>query len=161
MFLEEYPDKKIHVFDSGSAGPGESLTVYKIGELIRKDLSFEEIVEQVEDFIKNMKTFFVLDSVENLVANGRISKTKAFIVNALNIKPVLYAKDGVIEIYEKVRGRLLCRAYAVFPAARPVSHGYFPGYQRAPIRTAYAAWERKWRRRRSAATVSRGHAVQS
>lgn len=104
MFLEEYSDKKIHVFDSGSAGPGESLIVYKIGELIKKDLSFEEIVEQVENFIKKMKTFFVLDSVENLVANGRISKTKAFIVNALNIKPVLYAKDGVIEIYEKVRG---------------------------------------------------------
>ena len=45
----------------------------------------------------------MLDKFDNLVKNGRMSKVTAFIANALYIKPLCMAKDGVIDVYEKPR----------------------------------------------------------
>ena len=104
MVNEEFPDKFIHVFDSKSASVGESLIAIKIKELIDGNLSNLEIVEKVEKYIKEMKTYFILESLDNLIKNGRISKTKGLIANVLNLKPIMGANDGDIELVENVRG---------------------------------------------------------
>lgn len=101
---------KVHVFDTKSAAGGETLVVYKIQECINNNMSFEEIVSCVEDYMSELQTFFVLEKLDNLIRNGRISKTKAMIATMLSIKPVLYAVDGEIEIFKKVRG--LKKAYS-------------------------------------------------
>ena len=104
MVKEEFPDKFIHVFDSKSASVGESLTAIKIKELIDENLSNLEIVEKGEKYIKEMKTYFILESLDNLIKNGRISKTKGLIANVLNLKPIMGSNDGDIELVENVRG---------------------------------------------------------
>lgn len=105
MVKEEHPDKFIHVFDSKSASIGETLIAIKIKELIDQNLGNLEIVEKVEKYIKEMKTYFILESLDNLIKNGRISKTKGLIANVLNFKPIMGANDGNIELVENVRGR--------------------------------------------------------
>lgn len=105
MVKEKYPDKFIHVFDSKSASIGETLIALKINELVEKGLSQFEVVEKVEEYIKEEKTFFMLESLDNLIKNGRISKTKGLIANVLNLKPIMKGdKDGNIQLEEKVRG---------------------------------------------------------
>lgn len=93
-----------YVFDSQSAACGEVLLAHKLDEFIKSGLSFEEIIRKAEAFIANMKTFFVLDDVSNLVKNGRMSKITGLVVNVIGIKPVLGAKDGEIALVGKVRG---------------------------------------------------------
>ena len=52
-----------------------------------------------------MKTFFVLESLDNLIKNGRITKTKALIANVLNLKPIMGEDgEGNIRLVENVRG---------------------------------------------------------
>ena len=51
-----------------------------------------------------MKTFFISDDLSNLIKNGRISKTKGLIINALNIVPIMGAIDGTIILVDKARG---------------------------------------------------------
>ena len=104
MVMEENPDKFIHVFDSKSASIGETLIALKIKELIEKKLSNIDIVEKVEQYIKDQRTYFISESLDNLIKNGRISKTKGLIANVLNLKPVMGANDGNIELVENVRG---------------------------------------------------------
>ncbi|HZJ78390.1 MAG TPA: DegV family protein, partial [Clostridia bacterium] len=65
---------QVHVFDSKSASAGELLIALKIKELVEKKLDKNSIINTVEEFIKNMKTFFVLDNLDNLRKNGRMSK---------------------------------------------------------------------------------------
>lgn len=60
LFLEEQPEKKVHVFNSKSASGGQSLIAMKIVECEEKGLSFEEVVSEVEKYIEEMSTFFVL-----------------------------------------------------------------------------------------------------
>lgn len=89
LFEEEYEDKKIHVFDSKAASVGETQIMWKIIELEEAGLPFEEIVEKVEKFRDNLKLFFILDNLETLRKNGRLTALKAKVASTLNIKPVL------------------------------------------------------------------------
>src|SRR5690606_17705213 len=57
MMLEEMKDKFIHIFNSKSASVGETLTAMKIQECIDEKLTNEELVDKVEEYIKNTKTF--------------------------------------------------------------------------------------------------------
>lgn len=102
---KDEPHKRVHVFDSKSASVGETLVALKIHELIEEKFSHSEIVEKVEKYIKEMKTFFILESLDNLIKKGRISKTKGLIANVLNLKPIMGSDgDGNIELVESVRG---------------------------------------------------------
>lgn len=105
MVKEDEPNKFIHIFDSKSASVGETLVAMKIHELIEEKIGHMEIIEKVEKYIKEMKTFFILESLDNLIKNGRISKTKGLIANVLNLKPIMGADgDGNIKLVENVRG---------------------------------------------------------
>lgn len=87
---------KIHVFDSLSASVGETQLVLKIKELEEAGKNFEEVVEQVEAFRDEMKTYFVLDNLDTFRKNGRLTGIKALGVCKLNIKPIMYALEGVV-----------------------------------------------------------------
>ncbi|MDO5717979.1 MAG: DegV family protein [Tissierellia bacterium] len=111
---EEKGSRLIHVFDSKSASSGETLVALKIREYIENGLEFDEIVEKVESFISKMKTVFVLDSIDNLLKNGRMSKITGFIANVLSIKPVLIGdENGEINLLAKARGIKNARAKLV------------------------------------------------
>ena len=105
MIMEEFPEKFVHVFNSKGASITETLVALKINELIGEKLTNLEIVEKVENYIKEMTTYFISESLDNLIKNGRISKTKGLIANVLNLKPLMGANDeGEIVLVENHRG---------------------------------------------------------
>ena len=105
LCLEEHPEKKIHVFNSRSASIGETLIAMKIQEYEKKGCSFEEIVEKVEAYIDSQTTWFVLESLEALRKNGRLTNLKAAVASVLNIKPVMMSTPtGQIQQLCQVRG---------------------------------------------------------
>ena len=106
LFEEGYGDaKQIYVFNSRSASIGETLIAIKVQEYEEAGCSFEEVVEKVEAYIDSMNTYFVLETLETLRKNGRLSNLKAFFANTLNIKPVMGAtKEGTICQLDQARG---------------------------------------------------------
>ena len=105
LFLEEQPEKKVHVFNSKSASGGQSLIAMKIVECEEKGLSFEKIIETVDKYIEEMSTFFVLENLETLRNNGRLGRVKALVASALKIKPVMGATpEGTICQLDQARG---------------------------------------------------------
>lgn len=96
LYQEEYGEKEIHVFDSESASCGETQIVLKIMELEEAGLPFEEIVEKTEQFRNHVFTYFVLDNLETLRKNGRLSTVKALVASTLNIKPIMAGCKGKI-----------------------------------------------------------------
>ncbi len=106
LYEEEHADaKKIYVFNSKSASIGETIIGMKIQEFEEAGCSFDEVVEKVEEYIKSMNTYFVLETLETLRKNGRLSNLKAFIANSLNIKPVMGStKEGLICQLGQARG---------------------------------------------------------
>lgn len=105
MVLEEIGNKFIHVFDSLSASVGETLVSMKILEILKSEQDPPKIVEKVSEYIKNMKTFFILESLENLIKAGRMSSLKGKIASLLSIKPIMRGTEkGEINMLESVRG---------------------------------------------------------
>ena len=97
MFETDFPQKKVHVFDSCSASVGETLIGIKIQELEKTGHTFEETVVQTGQYIEQQQTFFVLETLETLRKNGRLSNLKALVAGVLKIKPIMGSTpDGQI-----------------------------------------------------------------
>ncbi len=105
LLLEERPDMQIHVFNSRSASVGETLITAKIQECEAAGMDFAQVVETVESYIDGQNTYFVLENLETLRKNGRLSNLKAFVATALKIKPVMGATpEGTIVQLDQARG---------------------------------------------------------
>ena len=105
LIREEFPGKKVHVFDSKSASCGQTLILMMVQDCINKGMSFERTVDKVECYISELNTLFVIESLETLRKNGRLSNLKAALVNVLNIKPIMgFSPDGVIQQLDADRG---------------------------------------------------------
>lgn len=96
LFHEKYGEKQIHIVDSESASGGETQIALKIMELEEQGLDFDTIVEQIEAFRSSILTYFVLDNLETLRKNGRLSGVKALVASTLNIKPIMAGDKGII-----------------------------------------------------------------
>ena len=104
IYLDEVGEKQIHVFDSLSASIGETLISLKIHECAKSEMNEHEIVEKVSNYIKDMKTYFLLESLEHLAKAGRLNPIIAKVASILSIKPIMCSEEGTIKLAEKVRG---------------------------------------------------------
>ncbi|MDO4285985.1 MAG: DegV family protein [Eubacteriales bacterium] len=96
LYEEKYGEKNIHVFDSESASGGETNVMLKVMEEADKGIPFDEVVRAVEAFRDEMKTYFVLDNLDTLKKNGRLTGVKALLASTLSIKPVMGSHKGEI-----------------------------------------------------------------
>jgi len=104
LAMEEKSTTDITIFDSKSASAGEILLVLKIYKLIKAGLQKSKIVTAIEDCIRNMKTYFVLDNIDNLLKNGRLHKLTGKLISTLNIKPLMGSDgDGNIALFSHAR----------------------------------------------------------
>ena len=91
LWLEEHPNANVHIFNSCSASAGEVLVALKIRELAQSGLPFNTVVDQVSRYINEMETYFVLDSLDNLRKNGRLTRVQALVTSTLRIKLLMGA----------------------------------------------------------------------
>lgn len=104
--MEEQPDCRITVIDSLAASMGEGLLVYKALEQQEAGLSYEEMVEWIENNKLHVCHYFTVDDLFHLYRGGRVSKAAAVLGTMINLKPVLHVDDeGHLIPLSKVRGR--------------------------------------------------------
>ena len=89
LWLEEHPNTNIHIFNSCSASAGEVLVALKIQELAQSGMDFTTVVAQVSRYIEEMDTLFVLENLDNLRKNGRLSRMQSLVTSTLRIKLLL------------------------------------------------------------------------
>lgn len=107
MLAEEAPEKQVHVLDTLSTGPEISLLVQKAAELIRQKLDFSALREQLCAYHKKTRLLFVLESIQNLANNGRVSRIEARLMQSLRIQLLGRAsEEGTLEPLSKCRGKL-------------------------------------------------------
>lgn len=104
LYEEEHDHKDILVLSSKSASAGQYRLMLELDKLCRQGLGFEEISKRITKLRDEMKTYFVIETLDTLRKNGRLSAVTAFIASALNIKPIMGAVDGVIIKKDQQRG---------------------------------------------------------
>ncbi len=105
MYEAENPGKRVCVVDSLSAGPELVLLIEKLEEYIKQGMSFDEICQVIEAYKQKTGLTFMLESLKNFAANGRVSPAVAKITGVLGIRIVGKASDqGTLEPTDKCRG---------------------------------------------------------
>ena len=105
LYEEEYGEKDIYVFNSKSASVGQTLIGMKIAQCEERGMTFKEVVAAVEAYIEEQHTYFVLENLDTLRKNGRLTGIKSLMASALNIKPVMGSTpEGTICQLGQARG---------------------------------------------------------
>lgn len=104
--LEEFPDRKIEIFDSLNASLGEGVSVYRAIELQKEGRTMEEVYDVLMQERSHVNVLFTVDDLHHLQRGGRVSKTTAVIGSMVNIKPILtVTAEGELKSDGTVRGR--------------------------------------------------------
>ena len=105
MYETEHPGRRVIVIGSLSTGPELTLLVEKLEELIVAGKTFEEICAYIPEHQKKTGLLFMLESLNNFAANGRVSPAVAKIAGVLGVRIVGKASDaGTLEPTDKCRG---------------------------------------------------------
>jgi len=104
--MEQYPDRKILVFDSLNASLGEGVSVYRAVELQKAGKDMEEVYDVLMEERDHVNVSFTVDDLNHLQRGGRVSKTTAVVGSLVNIKPILtVTASGELKADGTVRGR--------------------------------------------------------
>ena len=105
VYESDFPDRRVFVIDSLSAGPELMLIVEKLQDYMRQGLTYEEICDNINAYQKTTSLVFVLESLKNFAANGRVSPAVAKIAGVLGIRIVGEASEqGTLSPVSKCRG---------------------------------------------------------
>lgn len=104
MYEEDGGKNKIKVIDSLSGSLGMGISILKACRMIENGSGFNNIVDSIENDLKNSKTYVYLNTLENAVKAGRMSAVKGAIASALNFKFIVKVEDGIVKFVEKARG---------------------------------------------------------
>lgn len=107
MVLEEYPDKKILLIDSKSTGGGMMLLAKRALELVKQDVDFDTMKAEMDKYYNKVKVLFVLENMDNLMKNGRVSKFEGSMAAILGIKVMGEgSSEGTLSVLKKARGKM-------------------------------------------------------
>lgn len=101
----EYEDKiKIHVVDTKAAAYIQGFLAMNALEMVENGSTVEEILQRTNQLIENSHAYFVVDNLQYLVKNGRLTGAQGFLGGLLKIKPLLELdKEGKIVSKEKIK----------------------------------------------------------
>lgn len=124
MARQLLPERDITVLDTLSASMGQGLAVVETARAALAGWSADMVVKRARAVIDRLRLYISLDTLEWLSRGGRVGRTTAMVGNLLNIKPILTFDEGVLAVFDKVRGtgriipRLveICRRRIVDPA---------------------------------------------
>lgn len=103
LYAQEFSDKNIEIIDSTNGSIGAALLAVKAAYYINENMRYEDVISQIRVLSKSLIHYGTLETLENAVKGGRISKTKGFVANALNLKPIIQIEKTVF-VVDKARG---------------------------------------------------------
>jgi len=104
IYLQEHPNAKVTVFDSQLTGPGLTVIIDHLKELLSKNVSYQECVDDLKTYITHCGLVFCLCSLNNMARNGRVPSIVAKGIGLLNIRIVCAAVEGKVHPIGQCRG---------------------------------------------------------
>lgn len=98
------PGGRVQVVDGLNLSMATGLLVLYAAELAREGMALEELTAKVKGRIGDLRTFFVVDTMEYLYKGGRCSALQSLMAGVLKIHPMLTMEEGKIVVKEKIRG---------------------------------------------------------
>jgi DegV family protein with EDD domain len=99
------PDLPIEIIDSRTVSMGLGLMALTAARAAARGEGLAAVAESARQLIPRVQVYFVVDTLEYLHRGGRIGAAARLFGSALNLKPVLQIKDGMVTPVTRVRTR--------------------------------------------------------
>jgi len=96
---------KIFPFDSGAGSAAMGFMCREARILSQKGWTVQNILNRLTEVRQNLTIIFTLENLEFARLNGRVNALQEAVVSMLQIKPIIYLRDGLLQMGEKVRTR--------------------------------------------------------
>ena len=94
----------ITVVDSSMYSYGIGVNVIEAAKMAKNGATKAEIIEFLKERFEKDRVYFIVDDLTYLQKGGRIKATTMVVSKVLDIKPILYSNDGMVEAFDKVKG---------------------------------------------------------
>jgi DegV family protein with EDD domain len=104
LAAQQFPGIPIEIIDTRTAAAAPHIAVQTGAQALAGGDTFEVAVKKIRAVLDNQRTIFAVDTLEYLYKGGRIGGAAALFGSLLQMKPLLYLKEGKIDALERVRG---------------------------------------------------------
>lgn len=94
----------VFVVDSLGATITQKLLVLYAVQLVKKGLSVEKIVNELNEKKTKIRLYAAVDTLDYLKKGGRVSAAAATVGNIINLKPIISLIDGEVKMVSKAIG---------------------------------------------------------
>lgn len=101
----KYPSAYLEQFDTLNISLGAGILVYYAIKLKEQGLTNTRIIEKLTFLREKVGVYFVVDDLNHLKRNKRLSGGAAFMGTLLQTKPILSVENGILKSTDKVSGR--------------------------------------------------------
>ena len=120
----------VRVVDCHTAAMGQGFVVLEAARAAASGASLEEVVARALQVAAKVDVVFIIGTLEYLHRGGRIGGAAMLLGKMLQIKPVLYLADGVVDVFARSRSkaratRILLQRVADRAGGRPIHAAIF------------------------------------
>jgi DegV family protein with EDD domain len=105
MAAENLPGVPIEIVDTRSVSTQLGFIVLAAARAAAGGADLQTVAATARALIGQVHVYFVVDTLEYLHRGGRIGAASRLVGTALNLKPILHIKDGIVQPLTKVRTR--------------------------------------------------------
>ena len=105
MAKESMPDVPIELVDTRSVSAQLGFIALAAARAAAAGADLQTVADTARAMIGHASVYFVVDTLEYLHRGGRIGAASRLFGTALNLKPLLAIKDGIVQPVTKVRSR--------------------------------------------------------
>ncbi len=94
----------ITIVESSMYSLGTGVNVIEAAKMAQNGATGDEIVAYLNERFEKDRVYFIVDDLKYLQKGGRIKATTMVVSKVLDIKPILWSNDGMVEAFDKVKG---------------------------------------------------------
>lgn len=95
----------VEVFDSLGGSAGMGFMCIEAARMAEAGASLQEILARLEYIRGEVNIFLTLAELRFAQMSGRVGKLQGTLASLLNVKPIIFLEDGIIDARERVRTR--------------------------------------------------------
>lgn len=99
------PEMEIEIIDTKNVTIGAQIQALEVIRMIESGLEYQAIVKKARENVSKVRMIALINTLENLVKGGRLSKAEGMVGSLIAIKPfITMDAEGKIETLSKSRG---------------------------------------------------------
>ena len=109
--LEDYPERKIRVFDSLNASLGEGASVYRAVELIKAGKSMDEVYDILMEEREHVNVLFTVNDLNHLqtvTAEGKLESSGTVRGRKKSLKTLVTRMESALDLDDYGKERMVC-----------------------------------------------------